>query len=108
MATRPRTCYETAMRSSLAIQSHRAAILEIVQRHRARNPRIFGSDARGDDQEGSDLDLLVDPAPGMTLFDIDGLACELETLLGLPVDVVTPAGLPAAFAAIVQRDMRAL
>ena len=48
----------------------------------------------GTDKEGSDLDLLVDALPGATLFDLGGLQMELERLLGVPVDLLTPGDLP--------------
>jgi predicted nucleotidyltransferase len=96
------------MRPSLALQTHRHAIHEIVQRHHAGNPRLFGSTARGQDHETSDIDLLIDPAPGMTLFDIGGLIDELEKLLGVRVDVVTPAGLPPHIRDAVQQDLQSL
>jgi predicted nucleotidyltransferase len=63
------------------------------------NPRVFGSVLEGTDQDGSDLDLLVDALPGATLFDLGGLQDELEELLGVPVDLVTPADLPGSFRA---------
>ncbi len=47
--------------------------------------------------EGSDIDFLVDPLPGATLFDLGGLQMELETLTGAPVDLLTPGDLPPAF-----------
>jgi uncharacterized protein len=61
------------------------------------NPRVFGSALRGDDSEGSDLDLLVDPLPGTTLFDLGGLQDELQELLGVSVDVLTLKDLPVKF-----------
>jgi uncharacterized protein len=57
-------------------------------------PRVFGSAARGDDHEGSDLDLLVEPAPTTTLFTLVALQIEAERLLGVSVDVLTPRSLP--------------
>jgi len=72
----------------------RSVIREAVRRHRAANPRVFGSVLHGTDSDGSDLDLLVDALPGATLFDLGGLQDELETLLGLHVDVLTPGDLP--------------
>ena len=54
---------------------------------------------RGLDREGRDLDLLVDALPGATLFDLGELQVELETLLGVPVDVSTPGDLPASLRA---------
>jgi hypothetical protein len=58
---------------------------------------IFGSVLHGTDREGSDLDLLVDALPGATLFDLGGLQVELEQLLGVPVDLLTPGDLPPKF-----------
>jgi len=96
------------MRPSLALERHRDTIHQIVARHNARNPRVFGSAARGSDQEGSDLDILVDPVPGMTLFDLGRMIGELETLLGVAVDVVTPAAMGAALLDSVEMDLRPL
>ena len=87
------------MRPSVALQAHRAAIRSVVERYRARNPRVFGSVLHGDDQEGSDLDLLIDPTKDTTLFDIGGIRYELKQLLGVPVDVLTPTALPEKFRA---------
>ena len=61
------------MKPSLALQANRAAIRRIVAAHRATNPRVFGSVLYGADTEGSDLDLLVDPLEGSTLFDLGGI-----------------------------------
>jgi len=51
----------------------------------------------GTDRDGSDLDILVDALPGTTLFDLGGLQDELESMLGIHVDVLTPADLPVKF-----------
>jgi predicted nucleotidyltransferase len=51
----------------------------------------------GDDHEGSDLDILIDPTPDTTLFDIAKIQIELEQLLGVSVDVLTPNALPDRF-----------
>jgi predicted nucleotidyltransferase len=85
------------MKPSAALALKRAAVREATQRFRAANPRVFGSVVHGTDQDGSDLDVLVDALPGATLFDLGGLQAELEDLLGVSVDVVTPADLPANF-----------
>jgi hypothetical protein len=53
----------------------------------------------GHDKEGSDLDLLVDVLPGATLFDLGGLQVELESLLGIRVELLTPSDLPKKFRA---------
>lgn len=82
------------MKPSQALRQHRDAIRCIVESHRAGNARVFGSVLSREDSEGSDLDLLVDPAPGMSLFDIGAIQAEVSELLGIPVDVVTPRALP--------------
>jgi len=82
------------MKPSDALRTHRAAIRRIVESHRACNTRVFGSAASGSDIEGSDLDLLIDPTPHTTLFDIGAIRHELTSLLGVPVDVLTPQALP--------------
>ena len=87
------------MRPSVILDIKRAAVREAASRFRAANPRIFGSVVRGTDKDGSDLDLLVDALPGATLFDLGGLQDELEALLGVHVDVLTPSDLPKKFRA---------
>lgn len=67
---------------------------------------MFGSVLQGADTEGSDLDLLVDPMPGTTLFDLGGLQDELEQLMGVHVDVLTPKDLPPKFRAQVLVEAR--
>ncbi|KOY03891.1 nucleotidyltransferase family protein [Pseudomonas nunensis] len=82
------------MKPSIALDLQRVAVLEVVRRSHASNPRVFGSVMFGTDKEGSDLDLLVDALPGATLFDLGGLQEELEELLGVSVDLRTPQDLP--------------
>lgn len=89
------------MKPSLALAAHREAIRLVVESHRARNARIFGSVAHGDDTEDSDLDILIDPLPDTTLLDIGAIRHELAQLLGVPVDVLTPKALPEKFRAAV-------
>ncbi len=85
------------MRPSIALALHRPAILQVVAAHRAGNARVFGSVLHGSDTELSDLDLLVDPTPETTLFDIGAIRHELRQLLGVAVDVLTPQALPDKF-----------
>ncbi|QDQ28754.1 nucleotidyltransferase family protein [Chitinimonas arctica] len=85
------------MRPSLVLDMQRSAVREAAGRYRTTNPRIFGSVLHGTDRDGSDLDLLVDALPGATLFDLGGLQDELESLLGVHVDLLTPADLPPKF-----------
>lgn len=84
------------MKPSAALASHRAAIRRVVESHRARNARVFGSVLHGRDTDGSDLDILIDPTPETTMFDVGAIRHELGQLLGVPVDVLTPNALPAA------------
>ncbi|MGV8891714.1 MAG: nucleotidyltransferase family protein [Burkholderiaceae bacterium] len=85
------------MKPSDALQANRVAVRQAVQRFKVANPRVFGSVVHGQDRDGSDLDLLVDPLPGVTLFDLGGLQVELEEILGVPVDLLTPGDLPLKF-----------
>ena len=73
---------------------HRERIREITLSHRVTNPRVFGSVLRGEDTEGSDLDLLVEPTAETTLLDIARIEVELSSLLAIKVDVLTPKALP--------------
>lgn len=85
------------MKSSEIFRKHRAEIRSIVASHRGTNARVFGSVLHGTDQEGSDLDLVIDPTPETTLFDIARIKGTLEILLGVKVDVLTPKALPESF-----------
>ena len=71
------------------------AILRLLQQTNLQNPRVFGSVLSERDKDGSDLDILVDPAPGTTLFELGALQVELEALVGVPVDLLVPGDLPA-------------
>ena len=77
----------------IALQKRREAILDLCARHGATKVRVFGSVARGEAQEGSDLDLLVVFEEGRTLLDHARLKLALEGLLGVPVDVVSERSL---------------
>lgn len=85
------------MKPSVALESKREMVRAAILRYRTANPRIFGSVLHGLDHDGSDLDLLVDALPETTLFDLGGLQVELENLLGVSVEVLTPADLPVKF-----------
>ncbi len=87
------------MKPSTSLENQRAAVRDAAARFQTANPRVFGSVLHGRDSEGSDLDMLVDPLPGTTLFDLGGLQVELEELLGVPVDLLTPGDLPPKFRA---------
>lgn len=85
------------MRPSEALALHRAAIRDVVAAHRASNARVFGSVLHGADTASSDLDILIDPTPQTTLFDIGAIRHDLRHLLGVKVDVLTPNALPDSF-----------
>jgi uncharacterized protein len=87
------------MEPSQALASHREAIRRVVESHRARNARVFGSVVHGNNTEKSDLDILINPTPETTLLDIGAIRHELLQLLGVPVDVLTPKALPEKFRA---------
>ena len=75
------------------LEEKREEILRIAARHGARNVRVFGSVARGEASDLSDLDLLVQFEPGRSLLDHTALVLELEELLGRKVDVVSEKGI---------------
>lgn len=80
---------DTAMGRRL--RRRRQAVIEVAQRRGATNVRVFGSVARGEDADASDVDLLVDLNAGVGLFALAGLERELHELLGVEIDVI-PAG----------------
>ncbi len=82
---------------SQALSLHRIRIREIALSHRVSDVRMFGSALHGEEDEGSDLDLLVEPTDQTTLFDIGAIRFKLKNLLGIDVDVLTPNGLPKKF-----------
>lgn len=84
------------MKPSDALALNRAEIRHVVASHRACNARVFGSVLHGQDTEGSDLDILIDPTPETTLMDVAAIQVELQRLLGVAVDVLTPQALPDA------------
>ena len=75
------------------LMDRRAEILRLAEGYRAGQVRVFGSVARGDNTPLSDVDLLVTPRPGCSLFDLGGLLEDLQDLLGCRVDLVTADGL---------------
>jgi len=96
------------MRPSQALARHRDQLLAVVLRHGGVNPRIFGSVARGDDAEGSDLDLLIDCRPGTGYLTLARLQAEAEEVLGVPVDLHTAAGLKERIRGAILAEARPL
>jgi predicted nucleotidyltransferase len=87
------------------LRQRRDEILQIAARNGAYNVRVFGSVARGDASESSDIDFLVDLEPKRSLFDVAGLTIELENLLCKQVDVVTEKGLRPSIRQSVLEDV---
>ncbi|AMM13809.1 nucleotidyltransferase [Burkholderia sp. PAMC 28687] len=85
------------MKPSAALDLKRDTMREAVGRFHTANPRVLGSVLHGTDLDRSDLDLLVDALPGATLFGLGGLQMELEEVLGVTVDLLTPGDLPIRF-----------
>jgi hypothetical protein len=82
------------MKPSQALELHRDDIRRLALRHGVANPRVFGSTARGEDREGSDLDILVDPMAGTTLLDLGALFEALKATVEVSVDLVMIRELP--------------
>jgi predicted nucleotidyltransferase len=78
-----------------SLRHYRREILDAAARHGVRDVRVFGSMARGDDHENSDVDFLVDVEPGRTLLDVIAFEQDVQQLLGRNVEVLTDGGLSA-------------
>lgn len=89
------------------IDAHRDELEAVLAVYGAVNPRLFGSAARGDAHDDSDIDILVDLIPDdedSDLFRLSGLAERFRSILRRPVDVVTPSLLRAPVSAAATRD----
>jgi predicted nucleotidyltransferase len=86
------------------ILQRRDQIIALAKRYGASNLRIFGSVARGDATETSDVDFLLQFEPGRSLLDQGGLLMELRELLGVNVDVVSEGALTGRFGQIVRKE----
>ncbi|MFJ4045765.1 nucleotidyltransferase domain-containing protein [Microbacterium sp. NPDC089987] len=80
----------------------RPVIVRLAEASGLSDVRVFGSVARGDENSGSDVDLLVTPRDGATLFDVAQFELDLELILEVPVSVVSLCALDA------ERDARML
>lgn len=96
------------MTTGQLVRSKREEILRVAAQHGAYNIRVFGSVARGEAGEGSDIDFLVELEPGRSGLDQAELALDLEELLGRRVDVVTEAGLYWLLRRRILKEARAL
>jgi predicted nucleotidyltransferase len=77
------------------LRRRKSLVERLARANRIRSVRVFGSVARGDETEESDIDLLVDPEPDASLFDLAQFELDLEALLERPVDVVSRRSLDA-------------
>ena len=96
------------MRVDELLKDKREEILKLAAKHGARNVRVFGSVVRGEADEQSDVDFLVEMESGRTLFDMGGLLMDLRELLGRDVDVLTERSLKPRIRAHVLREAVAL
>lgn len=88
------------------LDEHRQEILSLAARHGAKSIRVFGSVVRGEADEQSDVDFLVEMEPGRSLMDMGGLLMDLQELLGCKVDVVSEKGLrPRIRERVLKEDM---
>ena len=90
------------------LREKRAALMELAARRGAHHMRVFGSVARGEAEEGSDVDLLVEFDPDRSAFDLAALRQDFEEYLGVPVDLATEKGLKEAVRSEVLRESVAL
>ncbi|HYA81182.1 MAG TPA: nucleotidyltransferase domain-containing protein [Methylocystis sp.] len=96
------------LRPSTALQLNKDRVIAAISRFNLSNPKVFGSVARGEDDEASDLDILVEPGKGVTFFDLSRLESELQSILGCRVEVTTPKGLSVKAALNAAHDLREL
>lgn len=90
------------------LRKERSRIMSLAAKHGARNMRVFGSVARGEERPDSDIDFLVEMAPDRSLFDVGGLQMDLQETLAHRVDVVTRKGLKRRLLSRVLRESKAL
>ena len=94
------------MKPSVALDRCRAEIRRIIASHNGLNPRVFGSVLHGDDAEGSDLDLLIDPGEGLGLLGIARMTLAIEDIAKISVDIRTPGDLAEKFRTKVVAEAR--
>lgn len=100
---------EKGMRPTDAIRGKEGDIRRLIETYGFIEPKLFGSAARGDDHDGSDLDLLATIPPEMagkiSLFDIAELEDELQALVGVPVDFHVCNNMPEHLRQSIEREM---
>jgi predicted nucleotidyltransferase len=83
----------------------RVLLPDLRRRYPIRSMKVFGSYARGDQREDSDLDLLIELGEGVDLIGYAGLQIELSDALGIPVDLVEREALRPRLAAQVLSEV---
>jgi hypothetical protein len=96
------------MRPSEVLPKHRETIRQLVLEAGMANPRVFGSVLHGDDEDGSDLDILIDPAPRASLLAMERLQAQLEKVTGVKIDLRTPEEINQRFRGKVLTEAAAL
>jgi uncharacterized protein len=96
------------MRPSEALAKHRDEVLDIIAKYPVSNPRVFGSVARGEDVEGSDIDILVEGQDTLSLMHLSRLEIELERALDVSVGIHTAGEFRDPARKRVQMDLKAL
>lgn len=92
-ASKERKEADTESNGMALVRRHRSEILRLARERGAHNVRVFGSMARDEQVDDSDIDFLVEMEAGRSLFDRGGLLADLQDLLGRPVDVVSASNL---------------
>lgn len=87
-----------------ALQHKRDEMLDLARRHGAHDLRIFGSVARGEATESSDLDLLVRMDPDRSLLDLGALVMDMRDLLGIRVEIISEGALRGRFGQVVSKE----
>jgi uncharacterized protein len=90
------------------VRRHRHDLIAAAASHGVHNLRVFGSVARGEDRPGSDVDLLADLPPGLSLFGLSRAEAELEAILGTRVDLIPAADLKPGVRQRIEHDLVAL
>jgi uncharacterized protein len=90
------------------VRRHRHDLVAAAAAHGVSNLRVFGSVARGEDRQDSDVDLVADLPPGLSLLGLGRVQSDLEAILGARVDLIPAADLKPSVREHAERDLIAL
>jgi predicted nucleotidyltransferase len=93
------------MKPSIALGQHKEEVRKVLERFHVKNPKVFGSVARGEDTEKSDIDILIEVDKDISYYELAQIETELEAILGCRVDVVTRACLAPDVAERAEADL---